>query len=160
MKIGLALHELHRAENQLAEKLLHVSDRHKADHEIFYLAADLAEWSQKHVRGLAEAAGRFGVDLDPEPRGESNILAHARDKVSEAVGREPQASLLLLVDLREIYTHASGVSVDWELVAQAAQGIQDIELLGLTKQCHPETLRQVRWANAKLKESATQILVS
>ena len=64
------------------------------------------------------------------------------------------------MDVREVFTRASGVSVDWELVAQAAQGLQDTELLDLSKRCHPETLRQVRWANAKLKESATQILVS
>ena len=34
------------------------------------------------------------------------------------------------------------------------------ELLGLAERCHPDTLRQMRWANAKLKESATQALVS
>jgi hypothetical protein len=26
--------------------------------------------------------------------------------------------------------------------------------------CHPETLRQMRWANAKLKESAAQVMVT
>ena len=158
--MGIALRELHRAENQLAEKLLHVSDRHKVDHDIFYLAKELAGWSQEHVRLLADSGSRYGVDLDPEPRGESHLLAKARDRLSEAVGREPETNLLLLVDVREIYTHASGVSVDWELVAQAAQGLKDTDLLALSKRCHPETLRQVRWANAKLKESATQILVS
>lgn len=30
----------------------------------------------------------------------------------------------------------------------------------LAERCHPDTLRQLRWANAKLKESATQALVS
>ena len=29
-----------------------------------------------------------------------------------------------------------------------------------TKRCHPDDLRQARWANGKLKEAATQILVS
>lgn len=160
MKLGVALRELHRSEDQLAEKLLRVSDRHKADHDIFYLGKELATWSQEHVRGLAEAAGRYDVELDAEPKGESDLAARVRGRISDAVGREPEASMLLLVDMREIYTHASGVSVDWELVAQAAQGIRDTDLLALTKRCHPETLRQLRWANAKLKESATQILVS
>ncbi|WP_432497627.1 hypothetical protein [Kineococcus auxinigenes] len=160
MKIGLALHELHRAENELAEKLLHVSDRHKADHEIHHLARDLARWSQRHVRELAEAGRRYDVDLNPEPRGETHLMARARDKLSDAVGREPQASLLLLIDLREVYMRCAGVSADWELLAQVAQGVKDAELLALSKKCHPETLRQMRWANAKLKESATQILVS
>jgi hypothetical protein len=30
----------------------------------------------------------------------------------------------------------------------------------LARTCHPQTLRQVRWADARLKESATQALVS
>lgn len=160
MKIGLALRELHRSEDELAHKLLQVSDRHKVDHDIFYLGQELALWSQQHVRALSEAAARYDVRLDPEPRTESRVAARARDAVSQATRRVPEAGLLLLVDMREVYTRASGVSVDWELVAQAAQGIRDTELLSLTKTCHPETLRQVRWANAKLKESATQILVS
>lgn len=160
MKIGLALHELHRSEDELAEKLLHVSDRHKVDHEVFHVARDLARWSQEHVRQLAEAGERYGVELDPEPRGEKNLMKRVRERTSEFLGREPEASLLLLLDLREVFMRASGVSVDWELLAQAAQGAKDPELLALAKECHPETLRQVRWANGKLKESATQILVS
>jgi allophanate hydrolase subunit 1 len=160
VKIGLALHELHRSENELAERLLRASDRHEVDHEIHYVARDLARWSQEHVRLLAQAAQRYETHLDPEPRGESALMERVRDRVSEAVGREPQASLLLLVDLREIYTSAAGVSVDWELVAQAAQGVKDAELVALSKRCHPDNLRQMRWANSKLKESATQILVS
>ncbi|WP_337062795.1 hypothetical protein [Kineococcus sp. G2] len=160
MKIGLALHELHRSENELAEKLLHVSDRHKADHEVHHLARDLARWSQRHVEELAEAGRRYDVDLNPRPRGETHLMARARDKLSDAVGREPQASLLLLLDLREVYTRSAGVSADWELVAQVAQGVKDTELLALSKKCHPDSLRQMRWANAKLKESATQVLVS
>lgn len=160
MKIGLALHELHRSENELAELLLRASDRHEVDHEIHYVARDLARWSQEHVRLLAQAAERYDTHLDPEPRGESGLMERVRDRLSEAVGREPQASLLLLVDLREIYTSAAGVSVDWELVAQAAQGVKDAELVALSKRCHPDNLRQMRWANGKLKESATQILVS
>lgn len=160
MKIGLALRELHRSEDQLARKLLHASDRHKVDHKIYSVARDLTRWSLEHVRLLARAAERYDTQLEPEPRGQSRVVERLQEKVSETVGREPQASLLLLVDLREVYVLACGVSIDWELVAQAAQGVKDQELVALSKRCHPDTLRQVRWANGKLKESATQILVS
>lgn len=160
MKIGLALRELHRSEDELAHKLLQVSDRHKVDHDVFYLGQELALWSQQHVRALSEAAARYDVRLDPEPRTGSRVAARARDAVSQAVGRAPQAGLLLLLDMREVYVRASGVSVDWELVAQVAQGVRDHDLLQLAKTCHPETLRQVRWADSKLKESATQVLCS
>jgi hypothetical protein len=160
MKIGLALRELHRSENDLAHELLQISDRHQVDHEIFYVARDLAVWSQDHVRDIARVARDYGEDLDPEPEGESSLAGKVRDKGSELIGRMTVPGLLLLRDLREVYMKASGVSVDWEMLAQAAQGIKQTDLLDVTKRCHPETLRQVRWANGKLKESSTQALVS
>jgi hypothetical protein len=55
---------------------------------------------------------------------------------------------------------ASGVSTDWEMLAEAAQGIKHRDLLSVTKRCHSNTFRQLRWANAKLKETSTQILIS
>lgn len=160
MKIGLALRELHRAERDLAVELHRVADRHRADHDIFHLGHDLAGWSQEHVRLLVEAAGRYDERLDADPDDSPGALATAREKVSEALGRRPEPALLLLHDLRRVYLMAEGVFVDWELVAQAAQGVRDAELVSLTARCLPETLRQAKWANAKLKESATQILVS
>ncbi|MBT0992911.1 hypothetical protein KIN34_01220 [Cellulomonas sp. DKR-3] len=160
MRIGLALRELHRDEGDLASELLRVSDRHAVDHEIFYVARDLAVWSQDHVREIARIARDYDEDLDPDAATESSLVARLRDKGSELVGRRAAPGLELLRDLREVYLMASGVSVDWELVAQAAQGLKHRELVELTGRCHAETLRQVRWANGKLKESATQVLVS
>jgi hypothetical protein len=160
MKIDLALEELHRSENDLAGQLLAVSDRHKADHEIFHVARDLAVWSQDHVREIARAGTRYGLELDPEPAGDPTVLARIRHEVADRLGRRSAPALLLLRDLRSVYLDASGVSVDWELLGQAAQGVRDRELLALTQRCHPQTLRQSKWANAQLKEKATQILVS
>ncbi|MFF9753163.1 hypothetical protein ACF1FC_10185 [Streptomyces sp. NPDC014344] len=160
MKIGLLLHELHRDENDLAHELLRVSERHKVDHEIHRVARDLARWSQRHVRTLADIGERFGVRLDPDPVDELKTAERLRDRASELVGRKPQVALLLLRDLREVYIKAAGLSVDWEMLGQAAQGLKDTELLATVQSCHPDTLRQMRWANAKLKESSTQVLVS
>jgi hypothetical protein len=38
--------------------------------------------------------------------------------------------------------------------------MRDAELLGLATDCHPQTLRQLRWANGKIKELAPQALVA
>lgn len=160
MKLGLALRELHRAENDLARDLLQVSSRHSAEHGVFHVARDLAVWSQQHIPLIAEAARELGEDLDPEPYGEPGLADRARRRASELVGRESDAGVLLLHDLRGIYVKASGVSVDWELLAQGAQGARNRELLELAERCHPDTLRQARWANSMLKESATQVLLS
>jgi hypothetical protein len=160
MKLGLALEELHRSENHLASQLLAVAERHKADHEIFYVGRDLAAWSQDHVRRLVPFGARYGVDLDPVPAGEPTVLARISEAVSDRLGRRSTPPLLLLRDLRSIYMDASAVSADWEMVAQAAQAIRDTELLALAQDCHPENLRQAKWANSRIKESSTQILLS
>jgi hypothetical protein len=159
-KVGLAIRELHRAENDLAAELLQVSSRHRTDHDIFYLARDLARWSQDHVRELAKHGKNYDLDLDAEPQDESSLLAAVRQKTAELLGGHHDPALLLLKDLREVHRKAAGVSLDWEVLAQTAQALKDSELLALTKASHPQTLRQLRWANASLKSNAAQIMVT
>jgi hypothetical protein len=158
-KLGLVIAELHRAENDLALQLLRMSERHHADHEIYHVGHDLARWSQQHVRELAAAGRRCGVDLSADLDEESSVLKAVREKGSDLVGRRPEPGMLLLRDLRELYCAASGVSVDWELLAQGAQAAKDEDLIDLAARCHPQTLRQVRWVNAMVKEAAPQALV-
>lgn len=158
-KVPMALEELHHAENDLAGQLLHASDRHKVDHEVYYLGRDLARWSQDHVRELARVGRRFGIDLDPEPEDDVTLVARVRQKGAELLGRHHDPAVLLLNDLRDIHRTAAGVSLDWEILAQTAQALKDTELLALTKRCHPQTLRQLRWANASLKVNAAQTMV-
>lgn len=159
-KLPVTLEELHRSENHLAALLLRVSDRNKQEHEVFYLARDLARWSQEHVRRLAEVGRDYGLELDEKAKDDNTVLEMLQQKGAELVGRHHEASLLQLRDLREIHRHAAGVSLDWEVLAQTAQALKDRELLGLTKECHPETLRQMRWANAMVKESSAQVMVT
>lgn len=160
MKFDLVLEELHRSEHDLGRLLLHASDRHASDHEVHHVARELATWSRRHLREIAEVGTEFGLDLDPEPALESGPVEALQQAVARRTGRRSAPALLLLTDLREIDVEAAGVSVDWELLAQAAQGVKRRDLLALTKRCHPDTLRQMRWANAMLKASSTQVLVS
>jgi hypothetical protein len=159
-KVGAAIEELHRVENDLAAALLNLSDRHRVDHEVFFVARDLARWSQDHVRSLSQVGGDYGVDLAPHAEDEATVLARVKQKGSELTGRFHEPALLLLADLREIHLTAAGASLDWEVLAQSAQAMKDTELLAITGQCHPQTLRQMRWANAKVKDTAAQIMVT
>jgi hypothetical protein len=159
VKIDQALEELHAAENDLARQLLALAEEHRGEHEVHHVARDLAVWSQGHVRRLAEFGGQYGLELDPEPAGDPSLAHRVRHRVVDRLGRT-DPGVQLLRDLRAVYVDASGVSVDWELIAQAAQGVRDRDLLRLASDCHPDTLRQARWANSQLKEKATQVLVS
>jgi hypothetical protein len=159
-KVGAAVEELHRSENDLAGALRNLSEQQRVDHEIFYVARDIAAWSHEHVRRLSEAGRGYGLDLDPRPEDEATLLARIKQRGSELTGRFHEPALLLLADLRHIHRTAAGVSLDWEVLAQTAQAMQDTELLSLAQECHPQTLRQMRWANAKVKETAAQVMVT
>ena len=160
MKLDLAIEELHRSENELYTVLLTMSDRHKVDHEVFHVTRDMAKWSEQHVAELAEAGREFGLEVDPEARHPAGLLEALQQKAAELTGRRSAPGLLLLADLRHLYREASGTSLDWELLAQGAQGAKNKELLDLAERCHPETLRVSRWANGKLKETSPQVMAS
>jgi hypothetical protein len=160
-KVGLVLRELHRSENSLARDLLVVADRHRAEHEVFHVARDIARWSQEHVRRLAEQAAEHGVRLSATPSaGAPRVVERMVQGTSTLLGRRPETGLLLLADLRRLHRKAAGVSLDWEVLAQAAQGMRLRGLFELAQACHPETLRQMRWANAQLKVHSPQVIAS
>lgn len=159
MKLGLALRELHRSEVGLARSLDAIASRHHNDHGVYHVALDLGLWSREHIALVAEAGERYGVRLRSRPR-ISAVTESAQAWVSDRLGRRPETGLLLLTDLRRLHRLAAGVSLDWELLAQGAQGVKDTELLELTERCHPQALRQMRWANAMLKELSPQALAN
>jgi hypothetical protein len=160
VKLDMAIEELHRSENELYTVLLSMSDRHRVDHEVFHVTRDMARWSEQHVAELAAAGREFGLELDPDARHVQGLLEALQQKASELIGRRSAPGLLLLADLRHLYRGAAGTSLDWELLAQGAQGAKRKDLLDLAERCHPQTLRVSRWANAKLKESSPQVLAS
>jgi hypothetical protein len=160
VKLDLAIEELHRSENHLVTVLTSMSDKHKADHEVFYVCRDMAGWSRKHVAELARVGRDFGIDLDPEASDEPGLVESIKQRASEMTGRRSAPGLLLLADLRHLYREAAGTSVDWELLAQGAQGAKEQELLDVAERCHPQTLRVARWANSHLKVTSPQVLAS
>lgn len=159
MKLDMALRELHRSEVKLARALDAIADRHHNDHGIHHVAVDLSRWSGEHVTLIADIGQRYGLRLSAHPRA-SAVTGPVQQWISDRLGRRPEPSLVLLADLRRLHRLAAGVSIDWELLAQGAQAAKDDELLDLTKRCHPQALRQMRWANAMLKELSPQALTS
>ncbi|MCA1843836.1 MAG: hypothetical protein LC792_11760, partial [Actinobacteria bacterium] len=86
MKLGLIIEELHRSETDLAGELLHLSDRHRTDHEIFHVGRDLAGWSAEHVAELARAGREFGLHLDEHVEDGTGLLDTLRQKSADLLG--------------------------------------------------------------------------
>jgi hypothetical protein len=156
-KLPLAIAELHRSERQLATDLRAIAARNRSDQDISHIARDLAGWSDDHVAALADHGRQYRLRLSASPR-RIHLRRWAGERLSEALRRRPEPALLLLADLRKAHRVAAGVSLDWELLAQGAQAAKDQDLLALANRCHPQSLRQMRWANAMLKELSPQAL--
>jgi hypothetical protein len=159
--IALTLRTLHHGERDLEKELLAVAERHRTDHEVYHVATNVARWSREHCARLAEVGQHYDVDLSgPAQHPSPGPLATMREKTAEAIGRRPEPGLLLLHDLRDLYLAASSNSLHWEMLAQAAQARKDRRLIDLAAACHPQTLRQIRWANTMIKNLSPQVLTS
>lgn len=158
--IEYALKQVHRAENETHRHLLRMADTHAAEHEIHHVALDIAAWSGENVQLLAAAARDNEIDLDEGAAAPGRLAQTARAVTSALSGRSAETGILLLHDLRDLFLHASDASVHWEMLAQIAQAKRNEELLRLAERCHPQTLRQIRWANTMLKTLTPQILSS
>ena len=167
MKLGLAIEHVASAESKLADQLLAVGERHTTDHDVFHMTRTLAKKERGHLDSLARHAGRYGAEFDRDGngsgsgrRGPAELLASAREKSAELLGRRPEPGLLLLRDLRELHLLAAGASLDWVALAQGAQAAKDTDLLATVTECHEETLKTLKWTTYRLKEAAPQVLTS
>ncbi|MFE1349608.1 hypothetical protein [Streptomyces sp. NPDC058757] len=158
----LVLRAIHHGEQDLAEELLAVAERHSAEHEVHHVATDLAAWSREHVERVARTARHHGLDLAAPHRSGSapGFLTTLGEKAAEAVGRRPEPGPLLLRDLRDLHLRATENSLYWEMLAQVAQATRDDGALDLASVCHPRTLRQIRWTNTMIKTLSPQLLSS
>jgi hypothetical protein len=158
--IQYALRRVHDGEQEAASQLATLAARHRTDHEVHHVARDLAVWSLEHVAQLGRAAERFDMHLDETVERPSGLLDDARAKLATAVGRRPEPALVLLEDMTKLYLRAAENSLAWEMLAQIAQAKRAAELVELSTRCHPQTLRQMRWANTMLKTLSPQVLAA
>lgn len=160
MKIGLAIQQVRCAEQELAEELRKVGERHKTDQEVYHLTRTLGDISRRNVEKLAPFQERYPVAGGPGGGDGSGLFGRLREKGPELVGRRPESGLLLLRDLRGLYALASESSINWVILGQGAQAAKDRELLQATKEYHPDTLRTLKWTNTMIKIVSPQVLTS
>jgi hypothetical protein len=144
VRLGPAVERVARSERELAARLERVGDRHRAEHDVFHLTATLAQMSSDRAQRLAAWAEFRRIPLDLG--------------TPSADGAEANGQPDLLADLRELYLATAAASIDWTVLGQAAQAARDSELLALVSDCHPDTLRQLKWATSRLKQAAPQAL--
>jgi hypothetical protein len=160
-KVGMALRELYEAEEELADEYVKVGERLAAEHGVWYDCKRFAEQCHLHADAIRPFASKHEQQLPPaddDTVGETTTAA-LRHKLSEALGRRPESGLLLLRSLRQLYLQAQDVSFHWIIAGQLAQATRDPQLLTLVDELHRETLTQLKWLKAQVKEAAPQALV-
>lgn len=160
-KIGMALRDLYRAEEELADEYVKVGERLAVEQDVWYDCKRFAEQCHMHADAIRPFAARHEQELDPpddDTVGETTTAA-LRHKLSELLGRRPESGLLLLASLRQLYVQAQEVSFHWIVAGQLAQATRDQELLTLVDELHRETLTQIKWLKTQVKLASPQALV-
>lgn len=150
--IQYALERISDGERSMILHLSRMREKHAEEPEIVHVVTDLAAWSRQHRSELEAAEERDDSAAEHPPRPVS--ADNAMDDPSGNPG------LTLLADLQLLFLLGSENSLAWEMLAQIAQAAHERDLLALAGSCHPQTLRQIRWANNSIKTRTPQILSS
>jgi hypothetical protein len=140
---------VHRSQCDLANALREVAEGHSDEVAVFHTAQRLARQCDEHAQRLLPFVERYGEEAPKEP----DRLYH---DVFEGTREGP---LGLLRDLHDLYLMAAAVDMAWTLVAQAAQGARDPDLLAVVRECEKETATQMDWLRTRMKQAAPQALV-
>ncbi|WP_169950132.1 hypothetical protein [Microbispora sp. H11081] len=104
---------------------------------------------QRVVRAAAERERASVEDADP---------GTARRPLTRGRGGGDGGGLTLLRDLHGLYLLATECDLSWGLLAQAARGLRDDDLLDLTRHCAPETAVHLLWLRTRMRQAAPQVL--
>jgi hypothetical protein len=149
MQLPTYLGLLRHAEGALADAFDQIGAAHGDEPDVEHLCKLLAEQARSHVERLKPAVDQYGEHAENEPD---------RLKAAEFSGSRSGA-VGLLRDLQDLYALASFVDVTWTVIAQAAQGLRDQELLSTASSCQAETGKQLAWLTTRIKQAAPQALI-
>jgi hypothetical protein len=140
---------LHRSQDLLGDAFDDVGQAHRDEPDVYHTCRRLSGQCAEHARRLEPFARRYAEEATDEPeRLHSELFSGTR---TGGIG--------LLRDLHDLYLMATECDICWTVVAQAAQGARDEELLGVVRRCEGETTIQLQWLRTRMKQAATQALV-
>ncbi len=150
MHISNYLGLVHHAETNLAEAFRQVSDAHGDEPDVMLMCLTLAKQCDAHAQKLQPFVDHYGEEGEDEPdRLHSDLFQGTRD-----------GGIGLLRDLHDLFLMTTEVDISWVVLGQAAQGLQDKELLTVVQKCDAETGIQLKWIKTRMKQSAPQALIA
>lgn len=159
-KIGSFIEQLHDAEVDLADDYRKVGERHAVEHDLWYGCQTLRKQCEQRAAELRQVADRYGERISQPNESEllRSLMADVRQASAKLIGRSASSGLLMLRDLRQLYTAAEEVNFYWVVLGQLAQAKRDPDLLEKVDSLHRQLLTQIKWLKTRVKEAAPQIL--
>lgn len=148
MHLATVLGLVVRSEEQLADSLLQVANKHDGNAEVRDMCKQLAEWSRGHVSALAEFSVEFGTESVDEPQRVRSALFHGMRL----------GGFGLLRDLQDLGVLAKQVHLNWTSLLQAAEGMHRKDFAAVCTQSKLETERQLAWLETEIKHTAPQAI--
>jgi hypothetical protein len=136
------------SEEQLADSLLQVANKHDGNAGVRDMGKQLAGWSRAHVSGLAPFLDEFGRESVDEPQRVRSALFHG----------VRLGGFGLLRDLQDLAMLAKQAEINWTSLLQAVEGMHRQDLTALCTQSKLETGRQLAWLETQIKQTAPQAI--
>lgn len=140
---------LHRSLVNMATAYREIARAHRDEPDIETVCSRLAGRCDLHADRLRPFADRYAEEAVDEPdRLYSDLFRGTRT-----------GGLGLLRDLHDLYLMAAECDICWTIVAQAARGARDRDLLATVTAAQRETEIQLKWLRTRMKQAAPQALV-
>ena len=149
MHLGHYIKLLHHSQQALTNALRAVGAAHQDEPDVRIDSDKFAARLERHTAKLERALQRYRDGADAEPDHLLNDLFHG----------PRSGSLGLLRDLHDLYLLTSECDIVWTLIAQAAQGARDAQLVGIADECRRDVTVQLAWLRSRMKQAAPQALV-
>jgi hypothetical protein len=147
-KLALALAVARGTAQQLIGVFALLADRHARDADVRDQASLMGAWSTEHVALLEPAIEKYGKTVSERPeRLRSALLSGTR------VG-----GFGLLMDLKDAQLLVHEQELTLMAIDEAAQALNDKELIDTLARLKEETSRQADWLKTRFKQTAAQAL--
>jgi hypothetical protein len=160
--IGRQLSRLYETEQGLGDEFRRVGERHADEVEVAHICEQLAQQCVAHVDLLGPHVDRYARQRpsaeSDRPGVADSVHGFLRRKVAAAGPRQREPGLTLLDDLGSLYLAITAADLLWIQVGQAAQALQDYDLLATVSQRSEQTMRQLRLLKTRIKQLAPQTL--
>src|SRR3954463_3547874 len=149
MKVARYLGLAHSGEEQLADALTLLADRHDRDIDVEAMLTRFARWSRTHMEGLDKLVARIGEQKSEHPQRLRAALYYG----------VRMGGIGMVQDLHDLAVQISSVRLSYQILEQAAKEMRDKELETAVMEYGNDLDRMTKWAKTKLKQSAPQALV-